>query len=159
MDRLTSKRLAGALGSLAVSGLIAGLCGVSQAANLKTDEGTEPVTRPSGLVTVRWIVIEENAAKAKSAASGVDCRKFVLTQARAARHLTRARAIDEHDFNHMITWLPCHATGRVGFTDGRQGSWSIREDGAAWLRFDDGVELHLYCPRCQLPRTGSWLLS
>jgi hypothetical protein len=115
------------------------------------------MTRPTGLGPIRWIVIEENAARAKSAAPGVDCTKFVLTQARAAKHLAQARQIDEHDFNHMITWLPCHAGGRVGFASGREASWSIREDGGAWLRFDTGDEMYLYCPRCRLPRTGSWM--
>ena len=144
-----------------VQGLLAaaaaGLVSASLAASSPANDGTEPITRPSGLGPVRWIVIEENAAKARSAAAGVDCAKFVLTQQRAKRHLTQARQIDEHDFNHMITWLPCYAGGRVGFTSGRQASWSIREDGAAWLRFDSGEEMYLYCPRCRLPRTGSWM--
>lgn len=138
---------------------LAVLASSSSTAAPRTHDGTEPITRPSGLTPIRWIVIEENAAKAKSAAAGVDCTKFVLTQAQAARHLRRVRRIDEHDFNHMITWLPCYAAGRVGFTSGSHASWSIREDGAAWLRFDSGDEMFLYCPHCPLPRTGSWLVD
>lgn len=140
--------------------LVAALFGnthIGEAASPSANNGTEPVTRPNGLATARWIVIEENAAKARSAASRVDCSSFVLRQARAAQHLAQARRIDRHDFNHMITWLPCYAAGRVGFLDGRQASWSIREDGAAWLQFDGGREMFLYCPRCRLPQTGSWL--
>jgi hypothetical protein len=140
-----------------LAAVAASLVTASVAASSQTNDGTEPITRPSGLGPVRWIVIEENAAKAQSAAAGVDCSKFVLTQQRAAKHLTAARQIDGHDFNHMITWLPCYAGGRVGFTSGRQASWSIREDGAAWLGFDSGEEMYLYCPRCRLPRTGSWM--
>lgn len=85
---------------------LAVLASSSSTAAPRAHDGTEPITRPSGLTPIRWIVIEESAAKAKSAAAGVDCTKFVLTLAQAARHLRRARRIDEHDFNHMITWLP-----------------------------------------------------
>ena len=144
---------------IALVATVVGWVDASSAALPGANDGTEPITRPSRLGPVRWIVIEENAAKAKSAAPGVDCANFVLTQSQAAKHLAQARRIDEHDFDHMITWLPCYAGGRVGFTDGRQATWSIREDGAAWLRFDSGDEMHLYCPRCRLPRTGSWMYN
>lgn len=120
-------------------------------------DGTEPVTEPSGLAAVRQVVIDENAARAHSAAEGVDCSKFVLTERLVVRYFSRARRIREHDFNHLISWLPCYAGGSVSFADGRRARWSIREDGGAWLHFEGGAELHLYCPRCRLPRTGSWM--
>lgn len=119
-------------------------------------DGIEPQTFPSELPSIRWLVIERNAATARAARPGVDCSRFVLTQATAARFLSRARRIGEHDFKHMITWLPCFAAGRLGFSDGRSGYWSVGEDGSGTVTFDDGSEVFLYCPSCRLPKTDSW---
>ena len=120
------------------------------------DDGTVPRTFPSGLPPIKWLVIERNAATARAARAGVDCSGFVLTQAAAVRFLSRARRIGEHDFKHMITWLPCFAAGRLGFSDARSGYWSVGEDGSGTVTFDDGSEIFLYCPVCRLPKTDSW---
>ena len=119
-------------------------------------DGTEPQTLPSELPPIRWLVIERNAATAKAAKPGVDCSRFVLTQATVVRFLSRARRIGEHDFRHMITWLPCFAAGRLGFSDGRSGYWSVGEDGSGTVTFDNGNDVFLYCPSCRLPKTDSW---
>lgn len=119
-------------------------------------DGTEPQTFPSELPRIRWLVIERNAATARAAKPGVDCSRFVLTQAATVRFLSRARRIGEHDFKHMITWLPCFAAGRLGFSDGRSGDWSVGEDGSGTVTFDEGNEVFLYCPSCRLPKTDSW---
>ena len=123
----------------------------------KAADGTEPQTFPNDLPAIRWIVVEYNGQKATGVSAAVDCSKFVMTQRSAARHLKASLRISKRDYDHTIDWLSCLSKGRVGFTDGRSAHWSIAEGGGSWLRFDDGEEVHLYCARCRLPRTGSWL--
>lgn len=141
---------------LAGIGLLAAVCAQAAQPKAGVDDGTEPRIFPNDLPAIRWVVIEENAARAESANGRINCAKFVLSQSLVARHLTRASRIGEHDFKHMIAWLPCYAGGRVGFADGQAAYWSIREDGAASLHFDNGQERFFYCPQCRLPKTNSW---
>lgn len=120
------------------------------------DDGTRPAITAHRLPAVRWVVIERNAGKAAAAPAAADCSRFVLTQARVAGLIRRARQISEWDYHHTIDWLPCFAGGRLGFVDGRSAHWSVGEGGGISLRFDDGAAVHLYCADCRLPNTGSW---
>ena len=119
-------------------------------------DGTVAQALPNDLPAIRWLVVEHNSRKAVASHPRVDCARFVLTQRAAARHLKASVRISAWDFHHTIDWLPCLSEGRVGFTDGRSAYWAIAEGGGSTVRFDDGVEVHLYCANCKLPHTESW---
>lgn len=104
------------------------------------------------LPAITRVVVERDAqASSGDGAALSDCTRFRLSPRQVRRFLASARRIDDPNPEHAVDRGPCHAEGRVGFADGREGRWRIEQVGSATLAIGDAAPLALMCDRCNWP--------
>jgi len=118
-------------------------------AGSSADEFAPPSQYPLQLPAIERLTITENSVGAPlDAESGLDCSGFVLDEAQARQFLRDADGVERRDYMHTLDWSPCHVRGRIGFADGRSGTWTLRQFQTGSILFDDGGEVFLFCPAC-----------
>lgn len=78
----------------------------------------------------------------------VSCKEFKPTEAEVRRFLTQAQETTANGVHYTLPELPCSASGKMVFTDGRKADWSVRPLNLGSIVFEDGTEKILYCPDC-----------
>lgn len=107
-------------------------------ATTECTEGTETMPPLCAVSTGVPISVEVHSS---------NCEGFVPTAHDVRRWLRAARRVP--DFvaaDATIDMAPCMASGTVTFTDGRSGTWSLRQNGYGTLRDDSGSTTILYAP-------------
>ncbi|MCE7032899.1 hypothetical protein LY625_09790 [Lysobacter sp. GX 14042] len=108
----------------------------------------EPVgasARPG--LDVDAIQVTENGA-ASPDVDPAECRAFVLDEGMVRAALEEGESIGRDDYLHRLPWSPCLVRGRLVLTDGRQGTWTVRQYGTGSVLFDDGAEWFFWCRTC-----------
>ena len=121
------------------------LCGCA----LSTLQGPAGASARPGL-DVETLQITENGA-ASPDVDPAECRAFVLDEGMVRAALEESESVGQDDYLHRLPWSPCLVRGRLVLTDGRQGTWTIRQHGTGSVLFDDGDEWFFWCRTCTSP--------
>jgi len=106
---------------------------------------------PTGTrLDVAVLQITENGVASPDVDPG-ECRAFVLDEATVRQALEGSEPVGRDAYLHQLPWSPCLVRGRLGLTDGRQGTWTVRQYGTGSVLFDDGDEWFFWCRTCTAP--------
>lgn len=104
----------------------------------------------TALPRISQLTIEENAAKSPAEVdSSVSCADFSIKDKQVRRYFAKAKATNVNDAHHTLDWSPCYASGKIVFSDGRRGRWSIDQYRVGSLVIGDEAEIVLFCPACK----------
>lgn len=110
----------------------------------------EPPLCPLHLPRISKVTIVENAAKSPAEQSpSVVCESFRVKEEHVRRFFAKAKSTNENDAHHTLDWSPCYASGKVFFSDGSAGEWSIDQFRQGSLVTGEGKKTVLYCPDCR----------
>lgn len=110
----------------------------------------EPPLCPLHLQEVSKVTIVENAAKSPAEQDkSVACDSFLIDEKHVRRYLARAMSTTESDAHHTLDWSPCYASGKITFSDGRTGEWTLDQFRQGSLVMDNEKKTVLYCPDCK----------
>ena len=83
------------------------------------------------------------------------CDGFFVKEEDVRRYLAKAKSTNENDAHHTLDWSPCYASGKVVFSNGQSGEWTVDQSRQGSLVMDDGKKTILYCPGCKF-RPFQW---
>lgn len=110
----------------------------------------EPSLCPLNLPGIEKISIEENAAKSPAEKDPtIICSEFKLTERQVRRYFRNAKSVSENDAHYTLDWSPCYTSGKMEFSDGRHGIWSINQFRMGTLVMSNGEKFIQFCPKCQ----------
>ena len=110
----------------------------------------EPSLCVLSLPRISQLTIVENAAKSPAEKdSSVSCDNFSIKEKQVRRYFAEAKATNANDAHHTLDWSPCYASGKIIFSDGRSGLWSIDQYRVGSLVIEDEKAIALYCPSCK----------
>ena len=110
----------------------------------------EPSLCPLQIPKIGKVTIVENAAKSPAEKDiAVTCASFSVNEEQVRRYFSMSKVTDESDAHHTLDWSPCYASGKMLFSDGSTGDWSVSQFRTGSLVIKDGKKMFLYCPQCK----------
>ena len=110
----------------------------------------EPPLCPLHLPKISKVTIVENASKSPAEQDkSVVCESFFVKESHVRRFFAKAKSTHENDAHRTLDWSPCYAAGKLNFSDGSSGEWSIDQFRQGALVTEDGKKTVLYCPDCK----------
>ena len=113
-------------------------------------DGLEPKQTQVKFGQIRSVQItSQGLASATSADEPKGCAQFTLSKSEVISYLKNSGSITEQDYLHLIDWSVCTSTGKVVFSNGLTGVWTIQKYRGGSLNLSNGKTVYLYCTKCK----------